>query len=107
MQELKRSLWIPNGDQTGLIYRPQSSELLWADTSDRVSIAHVGIDYDIKPDMKWPIAKAVSPQALGGKSHTIHALKIQMRLKCNAQCGYCNQTSRLLDSHGNLRDTGN
>lgn len=104
MQEFKLSLRMPNGDQTRLIYRPHSSELLWADTGDRVSIAHVGIDYDLKPDKKWPVAKAVSPQTPVGKSCAIRALKIQMGLKCNAQCSYCNQTARPLESHGNLQD---
>lgn len=104
MQEFKLSLRMPQGDRVGLIYRPHSSELLWADTEERVSIAHVGIDYDLKPGRKWPVAKAVSPETPVGKSRAIRALKIQMGLKCNAQCSYCNQTARPLDSHGNLHD---
>lgn len=104
MQEFKLTLQMPNGNQTGLIYRPHSSELLWADSGDRVPIAHVGIEYDIKQDRKWPVAKAVSPETPMGKSHAIRALKIQMGLKCNAQCGYCNQTSRPIESHGNTQD---
>lgn len=104
MRGFRLNLRMPNGNQTGLIYRPHSSELLRADTGERVAIAHVGIDYDLKPGRKWPVAKAASPENPIGKSHPIRALKIQMGLKCNAQCGYCNQTSRPLDSHGNLQD---
>lgn len=104
MQEFKLSLQMPNGNQTGLVYRPHSSELLWAGTGERVPITHVGIDYDLRPERKWSAAKAVSPENPVGKSRPIRALKIQMGLKCNARCGYCNQTSRPLDSHGNLQD---
>jgi len=54
MQEFKLNLRMPNGNKTGLIYRPYSSELLWADTGERVAIAHVGIDYDSKPPASTP-----------------------------------------------------
>ena len=104
MQEFNLKLQMPNGNQTGLVYRPHSSDLLWADTGKRVPIAQVGIDYNLKPGKKWPVAQAVSPETPVGKKHAIRALKIQMGLKCNAKCGYCNQTDRPVDAHGNIED---
>lgn len=78
MQEFNLKLQMPNGNQTGLVNRPHSSELLWADTGTRVPIAQVGIDYNLKPDKKWPVAKAVSLETPLVKKRAIRALKIQM-----------------------------
>lgn len=92
---------LPNGKQVELLYRPHISELRWADTGKRLSLKPVGLDYDLDPNRKWPIAHAISPDNPGRKRLPIRALKIQMGLKCNYRCSYCNQTARPEDSHGN------
>lgn len=107
MQEFKLTMQMPNGKCLGLVYRPSSSDLLWAETGKPVPIASIGIDYDRKPDRQWPVAKAVSPQTPLGKSHAIRALKIQMGLKCNAKCNYCNQHVRPLESHEPMQEAKN
>jgi uncharacterized protein len=104
MQEYKLTIRLPNGNQTELFYRPATSELLDVATGKRVPIAHVGIDYDFKPGKKWPVAKTVSPETPLGKSHAIRALKIQMGLKCNAKCNYCNQTPRPIETLDTTRE---
>ncbi len=92
---------LPNGKRVELLYRPHTPELRWANTGESVSLKPVGLDYDLDPDRKWPIACAISPDNPGRKHLPIRALKIQMGLKCNYRCGYCNQTARPDDSHGN------
>lgn len=89
------------GMRTALLYRPHVSELRRADTGESVSLEPVGMDYDRHPNRRWPVAKAISPQNPGRKRFPVRALKIQMGLKCNYRCSYCNQTARPDDSHGN------
>lgn len=92
---------LPGGKQVELRYKPHASELRWADTGERVSLKPIGLDYDLDPNRKWSRARAISPNNPGRKRLPIRALKIQMGLKCNYRCGYCNQTARPSESHGN------
>lgn len=92
---------LPSGKQVELKYWPHISELRWADSGKRVSLRPVGLDYDLDLTRKWPAARPVSPLRPGRKRLPIRALKIQMGLKCNFRCGYCNQTARPDDAHGN------
>lgn len=83
-----------------LIYRPITSELLGED-GQRISLDAVGMAYTA--DLHgWPKASIVSPDHPGVKSREVQALKIQMGLKCNHRCSYCNQTARPESAHGTL-----
>ncbi|MBS4099435.1 MAG: SPASM domain-containing protein [Sulfuricella sp.] len=90
-----------HGETITLLYRPHVSELLWADTRQPLSLAPVGMTASPAAARAWPAARTVSPQTPLVKSPAPRALKIQMGLKCNARCGYCNQTARPAESHGN------
>lgn len=94
----------PDGAAAGLLYRPHSSELRWVDTGGRVDLSPVGLNYETGKARKWARVPAISPDNPGRKNRAIRALKIQMGLKCNYHCTYCNQTSRPRASHGNLDD---
>jgi radical SAM additional 4Fe4S-binding domain len=104
MAEFKFHLRRHDGKPFCLLYSPQTSELLWEETGERVSLHSIGISYDLNPSRQWPVAKAVSPETPLGKSRALRALKIQLGLKCNGRCGYCNQTARPPESHGTLKD---
>ena len=87
-----------------MLYRPHTSELRWADADERIDLSSVGFRYDDGRRRDWMLAQAVSPENPGTKSHSIRVLKIQMGLKCNYSCPYCNQTSRPKSSHGSRDD---
>ena len=92
-----------NGYLRHLRYRPHVSELLWEDTGERVSLAAVGMDY-AGEGRDWPQAFAASPANPASKSRSVRVLKIQMGLKCNYACAYCNQASQPHEIQGNLDD---
>jgi uncharacterized protein len=92
-----------NGYRRALLYRPDRSELIWADTGERIDLRPVGTSYDLKPPA-WAPAEVVSPASPGRKSRDIRTLKIQMGLKCNYACTYCNQASQPHGFQGNLDD---
>lgn len=98
--ELRRK----DGSPAAVIYRPHSSELRWADTDDQVDLSPVGFKYESMGSRRWVPAEAVSPTRPGTKGRAIRTLKIQMGLKCNYSCSYCNQTSRPESSHGSPDD---
>lgn len=98
--ELRRK----DGSPRTVLYRPQTSELRWADTGERVDLSSVGFKYEPDGARRWVFAEAISPRNPGTKGRAIRSLKIQMGLKCNYECSYCNQTSRPESSHGNPDD---
>lgn len=93
-----------NGGTLTVLYRPHSSELRWANSRERVDLSPVGFKYEPENTRPWVPAEAISPRNPGTKGRTIRMLKIQMGLKCNYQCSYCNQISRPESSHGNPDD---
>ena len=92
-----------NGYARALLYRPHSSELRWEDTGEPVDLRAVGTGYDPSPP-DWAPAEAVSPANPGRKSRDIRVLKIQMGLKCNYACTYCNQASQPHEIQGDMGD---
>ncbi len=82
-----------NGHVRHLLYRPHISELVWEDTGARVSLTAVGMDY-ASSHRDWKPAFPVSPENPAHKSRNVRVLKIQMGLKCNYACAYCNQASQ-------------
>ena len=92
-----------NGYVRDLLYRPHVSELVWEDTGERVSLAAVGMDYG-SAVRDWKPAFPVSPSNPARKSRAVRALKIQMGLKCNYACAYCNQASQPHEVQGGIGD---
>ena len=92
-----------DGHRRTLLYRPHLSELVWRDTGERVSLAAVGMDYAQAP-RDWKPAFAVSPENPARKSRNVRVLKIQMGLKCNYACAYCNQASQPHEVQGGFAD---
>jgi uncharacterized protein len=101
--EYRLTLAGRNGYRRHLLYRPHVSELVWEDTGARVSLAAVSMDYAQAPrDSKS--AFPVSPSNPARKSRDIRVLKIQMGLKCNYACTYCNQASQPHEIQGDMGD---
>ncbi|MGJ4927456.1 radical SAM protein [Bradyrhizobium sp. HKCCYLRH3095] len=92
-----------NGYLRQLIYRPHTSELIWEDNGERIELSAVGMSYDPAPP-EWTSAEIVSPEHPGRKSGRVRALKIQLGLKCNYACAYCNQGAQPHERGGNVED---
>jgi len=101
--EYRLTLAGRNGYRRHLLYRPHVSELVWEDTGARVSLAAVSMDYAQAP-RDWKSAFPVSPSNPARKSRDIRVLKIQMGLKCNYACTYCNQASQPHEIQGDMGD---
>jgi len=101
--EYRLTLAGRNGYRRHLLYRPHVSELVWEDTGARVSLAAVSMDYAQAP-RDWKSAFPVSPSNPARKSRAVRALKIQMGLKCNYACTYCNQASQPHEVQGGIED---
>jgi len=87
------------GGTRNLAYDTHSSTLAWEDTGERVMVAglkHAAAAYNLPT--------ITSPEVPAPKSHVLRSLKIQLGLKCNFSCGYCNQASQPNDSQGDLED---
>jgi len=92
-----------NGYLRQLLYRPHTSELLWEGTGERIDLSAVGTNYDPEPP-EWTQAEIVSPDNPGRKGREIRTLKIQLGLKCNYACTYCNQGAQPHETGGKLED---
>lgn len=80
------------GNRRTISYDPATSSCVWADTGERVA-----------PEQPRPFktATVVSPAQPGKKSRTPKVVKIQLGLKCNYACSYCNQRAQPHDMQGN------
>lgn len=76
------------GEEVRLVYRPHASELV-----DGEGVALLA---DAAPRVFEP-APRVSPSAPGRKTREVRTLKIQLGLRCNLACSYCNQASAVPD----------
>jgi hypothetical protein len=72
-----------------LVYRPHTSELV--DENGTPLLA------DVVPHAFEPVER-VSAAAPGWKSREVSTLKIQLGLRCNYSCSYCNQASAVADA---------
>jgi uncharacterized protein len=78
-----------DGTPVTLRYWPHSSTL----TDDEGSpLLRDGAGHD------FAAAHRVSPASPGWKSAQVHTLKIQMGLRCNYSCSYCNQSSSIAEA---------
>lgn len=92
-----------NGFLRHLLYRPHESLLVWEDSGERVPLNAVGMRYEDRR-RTWKSAFPVSPGNPARKSRAVRTLKIQMGLKCNFSCAYCNQASQGGQASGNVTD---
>ena len=92
-----------NGYLRRLLYRPHESQLVWEDNAEPASLNAIGMAYEDR-ERSWETAFPMSPENPAGKSRAVRTLKIQMGLKCNFSCAYCNQASQGGAAAGNLAD---
>ena len=84
----------PGSTTRELLYSPTTSACVWADTGERLAP-------DLSAGRDWKVAPVVSPTEPGRKSRKVRSLKIQLGLKCNYACSYCNQRAQPHDMQGN------
>lgn len=77
------------GDKVELTYSPHTGEL--TDAAGRPLLA------DVQP-RDFEQAHAISPTSPGRKSREVATLKIQLGMRCNYSCSYCNQASAAPDA---------
>jgi len=92
----------PNGVEVTYLYDPSRSLLTDKDGTP-VSLDPVGLKYDTNPK-SWQPAMIGHPDFPLKKSKSIRTLKIQMGLKCNYSCAYCNQASQPHEVYGSIED---
>jgi uncharacterized protein len=91
----------PNGFTRTLKYDPHHSLCFWADTGEALDLTNMPVK---KGDvMEWEKAFPVSPNNPVGKIRNAKHIKIQLGLKCNYDCSYCNQRSQPHDGEGNIK----
>ncbi|WP_300300943.1 radical SAM protein [Ferrovibrio sp.] len=91
----------PQGHRQILLWTPSVASLQWEDGTD-VDLRPVGQDY--RATQQAGPAFPVSPAIPAGKSPAPRVLKIQLGLKCNYTCQYCNQAAQPQDSQGDPGD---
>jgi uncharacterized protein len=91
----------PAGYRRIAIWSPQTARLCWEDGAP-LDLSGVGAGY--APPREWQPAFPVHPALPAGKQRQVQVLKIQLGLKCNYSCQYCNQASQPQDSQGDLVD---
>ncbi|WKZ86358.1 radical SAM protein [Ralstonia pickettii] len=89
-----------DGQQHILNYNPHTSSLTWADGTP-VSMEHLNLAYR---EQQWADAHRTSPSNAPGKVAQARQVKIQLGMKCNFSCTYCNQASQPHEQHGNPKD---
>lgn len=91
----------PQGRRDVLLWTPSTAALQWED-GGAVDLRAVGLIYH--PPTQFSPAFPVSPLTPAGKTAAARVLKIQLGLKCNYACQYCNQASQPQNLQGDLRD---
>jgi uncharacterized protein len=74
------------GEAVRLVYKPHTSELEDQDGRPLIREAEAAVFEPVRP---------VSPAAPGTKSAAPKTLKIQLGMRCNYACSYCNQTTEI------------
>ncbi|CAB4122443.1 sulfatase_rSAM, anaerobic sulfatase maturase [uncultured Caudovirales phage] len=82
----------PKGTKRSLNYNPMTSACVWTDTGEPIA--------EVKTKA-WKEVFPVSPQNPAGKTRKAKKVKIQLGLKCNYSCSYCNQRSQPQDMQAN------
>jgi uncharacterized protein len=90
--EYKLHLQYPKGWRY-LMYKPHSSEL--TENGIPLDLSSINMDYTTGHFHEWIPNSPANPAKKSAKATTI---KIQMGLKCNYACSYCNQASQVPNS---------
>lgn len=88
----------PDGKTRSLNYDPTVSSCVWADTGEPLDVSRFNL---AKFSGEWKQAFPVHPTNPARKNRKPRSLKIQLGLKCNYSCTYCNQRHQPQDSEGN------
>ena len=91
----------PNNLRRSLQYDPDTSRFIWADSNEPLDLS--GFAGRRTPPKEWAHAFPVSPSNPARKSRDPKNLKIQLGLKCNYACTYCNQRAQPQDSEAHPR----
>ncbi len=91
------------GQESILHYDPTSSSCVWKHSGDPIDLtAHTNAIAKTHFESVFP----VSPQNPAKKTRSAQTLKIQLGLKCNFSCTYCNQRSQPHDGDANSNLVG-
>lgn len=106
MEDLEYRLVMAGRDKYArvLLYRPHASSLVWEDDGTPVSLAAVGMAYAPDGSIEYRSFPSHGPDAPMGKRRNPRVLKIQLGLRCNYACSYCNQRSQPHDIQGDAAD---
>ncbi|WP_052704253.1 radical SAM/SPASM domain-containing protein [Halomonas sp. S2151] len=86
-----------NGEEFQLQYDHRANRLLTMEGLDALPFYH--------EKREWSVARSFSPDNPVGKTGKVKNLKIQLGLKCNYSCAYCNQAVHVgSEVHTNLDD---
>ena len=88
----------PKGNERILEYDPYASTIYWADTGLNIDLP---FSSNAVAGHSWEKAFAVSPSNTASKSRNPASIKIQLGLKCNYSCSYCNQRAQPQDGDAN------
>lgn len=92
----------PQNYRRTAFWSPQSAKLSWDDGTP-FDLSGVAQGYADAP-RAWQPAFPVHPTLPAGKQRQVRVLKIQLGLKCNYSCQYCNQAHQPHDSQGDPGD---
>lgn len=91
----------PQGRRHVLLWNPSLMALHW-ENGAAIDLRPVGMEH--RPPGYFAAAFPVSPLTPAGKSAAPRILKIQLGLKCNYACRYCNQAAQPQNLQGDPRD---
>jgi uncharacterized protein len=89
----------PEGQVRHIHYEPHFNEMYW-DDGEKFQVNQ----FRFAQDMNWEAATIVSPDMPGKKSRDAKVIKIQLGLKCNYACSYCNQAAQPHDYDGSPKE---
>jgi uncharacterized protein len=87
-------------DNRTIRYYPYISKMVWDDSDEPITPL---LEYDEDRAQTFRPAFKVSPTNPGIKKG-IKVIKLQMGMKCNFACSYCNQASQPHEIHGSISD---
>ena len=94
----------PGGQERILLYSAFNSSLVWEDNGQKVDFSMIGMNFPSVPRQKGVEAFPVAPWNPAGKTTALKKIKIQLGLKCNYSCSYCNQGGQTNLVQGRISD---
>lgn len=85
-------------------YSAIDSVLIWEDDGSRIDLRNVGFNYPSQARKQASAAFQVAPWNPAKKTTALKKIKIQLGLKCNYSCSYCNQGGQPNRVQGNIKD---